>query len=101
VNRRASILGLAILAAGALAYPRRPRSSIPSSELTAEPDRAAPGARILARLTARIEPGWHLYSLAAPQPIVSTSIRFWREPGDCLGRDLPAKRTPRSTRISG
>ena len=81
MNRRASILALAILAAGALGAPAAAQKLNPVQwSLTAEPDRAAPGARILARLTARIEPGWHLYSLAAPQPIVSTSIRLAENP---------------------
>jgi thiol:disulfide interchange protein DsbD len=81
VNRRASILGLAILAAGALGVPAAAQKLNPVQwTLTAEPDRVAPGARVLARLTARIEPGWHLYSLAAPQPIVSTSIRLSENP---------------------
>ncbi len=32
------------------------------------PKSAAPGSRILARLTASIDPEWHLYSLTTPQP---------------------------------
>ena len=39
-----------------------------------EPDRAAPGGSVLGRLTARIDPGWHLYSLSTPKggPIATT-----------------------------
>jgi thiol:disulfide interchange protein DsbD len=42
--------------------------------LSTEENRVAPGARIVARMTARMEPGWHLYSLTAPKPIIPTSI---------------------------
>ncbi|MGO9096209.1 MAG: protein-disulfide reductase DsbD family protein [Bryobacteraceae bacterium] len=87
MNRRASIPALAILAAGACAIPVAAQKLNPVQwRLTAEPDRVAPGARILARLTARIEPGWHLYSLAAPQPIISTSIRLAENPAISLVR---------------
>ncbi len=42
--------------------------------LTAEPGTVAPGAKALARLEARMEPGWHLYSLSTPPggPIPTT-----------------------------
>ena len=87
MNRRASILGLAILAAGAPGMPAAAQKLNPVQwSLTAEPDRVAPGARILARLTARIEAGWHLYSLAAPQPIISTSIRLGDNPAIASAR---------------
>ncbi len=36
--------------------------------LTAEPAVAAPGAKVLARVHATIEPGWHLYGLSTPPP---------------------------------
>jgi len=35
-------------------------------QLSLEPERAAPGSRLLGRLTARIDSGWHLYSLSSP-----------------------------------
>jgi thiol:disulfide interchange protein len=43
--------------------------------LTLEPSSAPPGSHVLARLAAKIEPGWHLYSLTTPKggPIPSTS----------------------------
>ena len=43
--------------------------------LTLEPKTAAPGSHVLAKLAAKIEPGWHLYSLTTPKggPIPSTS----------------------------
>src|SRR5260370_26091710 len=42
--------------------------------LTVVPPTAPPGAKILARLTATIEPGWHLYGLATPPPSRPTTI---------------------------
>ena len=32
--------------------------------LTVEPAQVAPGGKVLAKLTAKVEPGWHLYSLS-------------------------------------
>jgi len=42
--------------------------------LELQPAAAAPGSKILARLQAKIEPGWHLYSLTTPRggPIPTT-----------------------------
>ena len=81
MNRHASILGLAILTAGALAEPAAAQKLNPVQwSLSAEPAQVAPGAHVLARLTARIEAGWHLYALAAPEPIIPTSIRLGENP---------------------
>jgi thiol:disulfide interchange protein len=41
---------------------------------------AAPGSKVAALLTARIEPGWHLYALNVPKPIIPTSIRVAESP---------------------
>ncbi len=43
--------------------------------LTLEPKSAPPGSHVLARFAAKIDPGWHLYSLTTPKggPIPSTS----------------------------
>jgi len=35
---------------------------------------AAPGSKILGRLTAKIEPTWHLYSLTTPRPPIATTV---------------------------
>ncbi|HKW96440.1 MAG TPA: cytochrome c biogenesis protein CcdA [Bryobacteraceae bacterium] len=42
--------------------------------MTLDPEAAAPGSKVLARLAAKIEPGWHLYSLSTPAggPIPTT-----------------------------
>ncbi|HUS07307.1 MAG TPA: protein-disulfide reductase DsbD N-terminal domain-containing protein, partial [Bryobacteraceae bacterium] len=43
-------------------------------ELAVEPAAAPPGAAIQAKLTGKLEPGWHLYSLSTPKggPIATT-----------------------------
>ncbi|MGE5569208.1 MAG: protein-disulfide reductase DsbD family protein [Rhodospirillales bacterium] len=46
----------------------------------AEPVRVAPGSRTTIRVTARLDPGWHLYSLAVPEPIIPTSITLAENP---------------------
>lgn len=48
--------------------------------LAAETARVAPGAHATLRMTAKLEPGWHLYSLAAPEPIIPTSISVAANP---------------------
>ncbi|HWB87344.1 MAG TPA: cytochrome c biogenesis protein CcdA [Bryobacteraceae bacterium] len=40
--------------------------------LALDPATAPPGARVLARLTGHIEPGWHLYSLSTAEAIPTT-----------------------------
>jgi thiol:disulfide interchange protein len=40
--------------------------------LAVEPGSAAPGAKVLARMTGQIDPGWHLYSLSTPGAIPTT-----------------------------
>lgn len=49
--------------------------------MTLEPAAAAPGGKALARLEARMQPGWHLYSLTTPKggPI-PTTIRLAENP---------------------
>ncbi len=48
--------------------------------LAVEPETAAPGATVLARVTAKLDPGWHLYALSAPKPIIPTSVRLEDDP---------------------
>ena len=48
--------------------------------LTLEPARVPPGSRVLVRLVAKIEPGWHLYSLSVPKPIIATTISVAANP---------------------
>ena len=35
---------------------------------------AAPGSHVLGRLSAQLDPGWHLYSLTTPKPPVATTV---------------------------
>jgi thiol:disulfide interchange protein DsbD len=42
--------------------------------LALEPGSAPPGAKVLARLTGRIDPGWHLYSISTPAGIPATIL---------------------------
>ena len=45
-----------------------------------EPAAAAPGQKVLGRLTATIEPGWHLYSLTTPRPPIATTVALAASP---------------------
>jgi thiol:disulfide interchange protein len=40
------------------------------------PASAAPGAKVLGKLTAKLDPGWHLYSLSTPPPPIATTIKL-------------------------
>ena len=42
--------------------------------LTLDAKSAAPGAHVLGRLSAQIDPGWHLYSLTTPKPPIATTV---------------------------
>jgi len=42
--------------------------------LTFDTASAAPGSHVLARLAAKIDPGWHLYSLTTPKPPIATTV---------------------------
>src|ERR1041384_8244702 len=41
---------------------------------------AAPGQKAVGRLTAPIEPGWHLYSLTPPRPPIATTVALAASP---------------------
>jgi thiol:disulfide interchange protein DsbD len=42
--------------------------------LTLNAKSAPPGSHVLGRLAAKIDPGWHLYSLTTPKPPIATTI---------------------------
>ena len=44
------------------------------------PKSAPPGSKILGRLTAKMEPGWHLYSLSTPRPPIATTVGLADQP---------------------
>ena len=48
--------------------------------LAVEPSLAAPGSEVSARLSVKLEPGWHLYSLTTPRPPIATSITLAENP---------------------
>jgi thiol:disulfide interchange protein DsbD len=48
--------------------------------LAVDPVKAAPGSKVLARLTAIIEPGWHLYSPTTPPGPIKTTIALAENP---------------------
>ncbi len=54
--------------------------------LTLEPSGTAPGGRIIARLEAAIEPGWHLYSLTTPPGPIATTVEAEESPAVALYR---------------
>ncbi|MGH9720542.1 MAG: protein-disulfide reductase DsbD family protein [Bryobacteraceae bacterium] len=49
-------------------------------KLSLEPAEAPPGAKVIGRLTATIEPGWHLYSMTTPRPPIATRIKLQDSP---------------------
>jgi len=48
--------------------------------LTLDSQSAPPGGKILGHLTAKIEPGWHLYSLTTPRPPIATTAKLAESP---------------------
>lgn len=48
--------------------------------LELEPRAVRPGGRLLGRVTARMDPGWHLYSLTTPRPPIATTIEIAPHP---------------------
>jgi thiol:disulfide interchange protein DsbD len=53
---------------------------------SAEPSVVAPGGKLLVRFTAKIEPGWHLYSLTTPPGPIPTRITLAESPNAKLAR---------------
>jgi thiol:disulfide interchange protein len=74
-TRRRVLLALPLLAL--LAHPA-PAQKLNPVRWSVEPQQAAaaPGSKAVYLLTARLDPGWHLYGLNVPKPIISTSIRL-------------------------
>lgn len=44
------------------------------------PAQAKPGSQVVGKLTARIDSGWHLYSLSTPPPPIPTTIQIENQP---------------------
>ncbi|HLK18348.1 MAG TPA: protein-disulfide reductase DsbD domain-containing protein, partial [Bryobacteraceae bacterium] len=49
-------------------------------KLTFDSQSAPPGSKILGHLAAKIEPGWHLYSLTTPRPPIATTAVLAESP---------------------
>ncbi len=49
-------------------------------KLTFDSQSAPPGSKILGHLSAKIEPGWHLYSLTTPRPPIATTAVLAESP---------------------
>ncbi len=45
-----------------------------------EPAIAAPGGKVLGRLQATLEPGWHFYSLGSPKPTIASTLGLAASP---------------------
>jgi thiol:disulfide interchange protein len=78
VERHLAILGLCVAAAASIASAQKLNPV--QWSLAVEPATAAAGSSVLGRVTAKLEPGWHLYALAVPQPIIATTIRLAENP---------------------
>src|SRR5258705_4267866 len=48
--------------------------------MSIDPAAAPPGGKALATITAKIEPGWHVYSMSTPKPPLATSGQFLDNP---------------------
>jgi|SRR5579863_478572 len=65
-------LFVSLFADGALAQSPDPVQWTLASDVA----KAAPGAMVPLRLTAKIEPGWHLYSLTPTEDVIPTTVAF-------------------------
>ena len=69
---RAAILAACSLAWASCALAQTYGTNQVKWSLALEPASAAPGSKVLARMTGQIDPGWHLYSLSTPAAIKTT-----------------------------
>jgi len=77
VNRFRNVVFLALI----LALPGLSQKLNPVDwSLAVEPATAAPGGHVLARMTAKMDEGWHLYALSVPPPIIATKITLEDNP---------------------
>ena len=53
--------------------------------------KAAPGATIPLRLTAKIDEGWHIYSVTTPPPTIPVQIKFGGDPAHVF-QPVPEKK---------
>lgn len=78
------MLAVVCLLSGALAFgqtePPKPRLDPVKWSLKLDPEAAAPGQKVLGRLTARLEPGWHFYALTSPKPTIASTMSLAQSP---------------------
>jgi thiol:disulfide interchange protein len=55
------------------------------------PAAAKPGAKVTAKLTAKVDEGWHLYSISTPPPPIPTTIKLAENPVFTVARVLQGK----------
>lgn len=65
--------------------PRKPQDPAQWT-LSVQPGAVAPGGKVLARLQAKLEPGWHLYSTTTPPGPIPTKIGLVENPKAKLAR---------------
>ncbi len=76
---------LALFAAAVLPLPGQTGASPKRPDpvkwtLTLEPATAAPGSKVLGRLHAALDPGWHFYSLTSPKPTIASTTALAPSP---------------------
>jgi thiol:disulfide interchange protein DsbD len=77
---RNALLGILAVLIAAPSLAQTPRKQDPVSWKLQLESNAEPGARLLARLTASIEDGWHLYSPTTPPGPIPTEIKIIPNP---------------------
>jgi len=85
-NATTRVLLVGLIAALAWGQPKR--QDPVQWKLEIEPARVAPGGKALARFTAAIEDGWHLYSPTTPPGPIPTELGLADAPGAKLARLL-------------
>jgi thiol:disulfide interchange protein len=63
--------------------------------LALEPPAAAPGGKVLARLTAAIDPGWHLYSLTKPATPANIATTITLAPNPAIAKHRVLQPAPK------
>jgi len=82
-NRWRRIFAAGLLSSGLLLGQSGVKDAKPDPvkwSLRFDPAAAASGQKAIGRLTATIEPGWHLYSLTTPRPPIATTVALAASP---------------------
>src|SRR5579863_1395927 len=65
---------------GSIAFAQSEKFNHVQWKLTLDPSSAAPGATVLGRLEATVDPEWHMYSLTTPPGPIPTTIKADNSP---------------------